>query len=146
MIVLIAAAALAFGAVAQSSGCSSPVFFGHNPHTSLAVASMIEEKGGLPKSSAEVMPVANLAQHWSPVTSWHIEQVSVANLFPLWQSILDDDPIYGLDVDIRVEFADGDHGFLRWSTWRYGLVLCPAVLGYGDGPPGKLEIISLNNG
>lgn len=35
---------------------------------------------------------------------------------------------------------------LRWSTWRYGLVLCPLVVGYADGPPGRLDPVEPGGG
>jgi hypothetical protein len=74
-----------------------------------------------------------------PLRTWQIEGVRVANSFPLWASLLDDDPVYSLEVDLAVERADGNRARLRWSTWRYGLVVGPVVISYGDGPPGKLS-------
>jgi hypothetical protein len=74
-----------------------------------------------------------------PLRTWQIEGVRVANSFPLWVSLLDDDPVYSLEVDLAVERADGNRARLRWSTWRSGLVVGPVVISYGDGPPGKLS-------
>lgn len=130
----------------QSGYCRSPLFIGaHYGPDASSVASLIQQAGGLPKSNAEVKPGLNFSQAVSiyPVSRWEIEKVSVWDKQPLWNRISDDDPTYGIAVDLRVHYGDGGRGVLRWNTWRYGLVLCPFVLGYGDGPPGRIELIDL---
>jgi hypothetical protein len=102
---------------------------------------------------ARLQPVANTAEYdrtdtndfvstylesVDSVKSWQVLQVQTENLFPLWESVRDDDPVYSLTVDLEFEYANGQRSRLRWSTWRYGLVLGPVVFSYGDGPPGGL--------
>jgi hypothetical protein len=106
-----------------------------------------------PQVEARLQPAANGTEYGSansddvasmylepldPVKTWQILRVQTDNLFPLWESALDDDPVYSLTVDLDVEYANGVRARLRWSTWRYGLVLGPVVFSYGDGPPGRL--------
>ncbi len=103
---------------------------------------------------ARLQPVANTAEYGSadtndlastylepahPVKSWQVLRVQTENLFPLWESVRDDDPVYSLKVDLEVEYANGQRSRLQWSTWRYGLVLGPIVYSIGDGPPGRLS-------
>lgn len=146
VIMLVICATLALVTQPQSGNCESPLFIGaHYGPDALSVASLIQRAGGLPKSNAEVKSGLNFSQAVSiyPVSRWEIEKVSVWDKQPLWNRISDDDPTYGIAVDLRVHYANGGRGVLRWNTWRYGLVLCPFVLGYGDGPPGRLELIDL---
>ncbi len=104
---------------------------------------LIQHAGGLPKSSAEVQSGPALASSVRiyAVANWEFKRVSVSDKWPLWESIRDDDPTYHVEVDFQVRYADGSESILRWETWRYGLVLCPLVLGYGDGPLGRIKII-----
>lgn len=143
---LVICATLALVRQPQSGNCQSPLFIGahYGPDASWVV-SLVQQLGGLPKSSVEVSPELNLSQPVSiyPVVSWEILRVSVQDNQPLWNRIRDDDPTYGIAVDLRVHYADGSRSVLRWKTWRYGMVLCPVVLGYGDGPPGRIELIDL---
>jgi hypothetical protein len=58
---------------------------------------------------------------------------------PLHERVLDDDPTYTLVLEIEVDYADGTRGVLRWARWQYGLLLCPFVLPYGDGPEWQIQ-------
>jgi hypothetical protein len=135
---------LSLTVVAGSQGCNEAILLGSGtirPET--VVNSLIRQSNGLPKSSTEVVSgwrlPASVAVY--PVRNWAIEEVRFGNTASLWDSIMDDDPTYFLEADIRVQYADSSEAHLRWRTWRYGLVICPAVLGNGDGPPGTLELI-----
>lgn len=146
---LAACAVLGVARLSQRGDCRSPLFVRAfaGPDAS-SVAALIAQAGGLPKSGAEVLPSVRLAPSVAiyPVAGWRVERVRVSDSLPLWESIRDDDPTYGIELDIRVEYADGERGTLRWSTWRYGLVLCPLVVGYGDGPPGRIDPMDSGGG
>ena len=76
------------------------------------------------------------------VVEWQVEDVQLSHTHALWQSIRDDDPVYGLDVALDVTLRDGSEAVLSWESWRYGLVLGPVIVGYGDGPPGEVAFLS----
>ncbi|MCC6192576.1 MAG: hypothetical protein IT318_26420 [Anaerolineales bacterium] len=78
-------------------------------------------------------------QPLEPVKSWQVVHVRTRNTFPILESLLDDDPVYSLVVELDVEYANGGQARLQWNTWRYGWVLGPLVVSYGDGPPGELS-------
>lgn len=110
----------------------------------IVIETLIRQSGGLPKSSVELLrgwrlPASTVVY---PVHNWTVEDVRIGNTASLWQSITDDDPNYFLQAEFDVQYADGSEARLRWRSWRYGLVFCPVVLGYGNGPPGSIEIIS----
>ncbi|MGH2524893.1 MAG: hypothetical protein ACRDH2_20490, partial [Anaerolineales bacterium] len=110
------------------------------------IPALIQQTGGLPKSSVEILPGANVPTSTPvyPVTTWKIVRMRVSDNQPLWNSIRDDDPTFGVEMDIQVQYADGNQGILRWRTWRYGLLICPLVIAYGDGPPGRIELVDLS--
>jgi hypothetical protein len=54
---------------------------------------------------------------------------------------LDDDPTYFLSLEVEVDYVDGIMGVLRWTRWQYGLLFCPFVIPYGDGPAWSVERI-----
>lgn len=124
--------------------CYSPFFvntnYGLKPSS---VDSLIHQTGGLPKSNSEVMDGLSLSPSARvyPVASWEIKNVTVSDSESLWNRVRDDDPTYNIEVEVQVRYADGSEGTLRWRTWRYGLLVCPLVVGYGDGPPGRSEWI-----
>lgn len=76
------------------------------------------------------------------ITQWEAQNIKMENTIPLLQSMLDDDPIYGLQADLQVTFADGSQATLAWESWRYGLVIGPVVLSLGDGPPGFITAVT----
>ncbi len=57
------------------------------------------------------------------------------------KTILDDDPIYRHEFDIRVTYLDGDVATLQWSSWSYGVVAYPVVVSLGVGPSGQFKIV-----
>lgn len=135
--------------LSQWGDCRSPLFVqAFAGPDAAAVAALIQRAGGLPKSDAEVLPGGQLpaAVAVFPVAEWDITGVRAIDFRPPWESIRDDDPTYGVELDIRVEYTDGERGTLRWSTWRYGLLLCPLVVGYGDGPPGRIDPLEPGGG
>jgi hypothetical protein len=128
--------------------CQSPIFLAlnnsilGNPTPQFAV--IIQRAGGLPTAGAELNDNGlNFSSNTSisPVLSWRINALTVVDTTPILTRVLDDDPNYGIAVDIEVHYADGSTRVLRWMTWRYGLVLCPAVTPYGDGPPWRIKPI-----
>jgi hypothetical protein len=132
------AAALLLGSMGHGAGL---VWLGPGPGLRPQVEARLQPSGYWPEyENAESGEVASMyLQPVEPVRKWQIVRVQTANVFPWWQSVLDDDPVYSLEVDLEVEYSDGHQAHLRWSTWRYGLVLGPIVISYGDGPPGDLS-------
>ena len=76
------------------------------------------------------------------ITYWDAEQIELENTIPFFRAILDDDPIYRLQADLQVTFADGSQATLAWESWRYGLVIGPIVVSLGDGPPGFITAVA----
>ncbi|MDW8325342.1 MAG: hypothetical protein RMK99_02145 [Anaerolineales bacterium] len=96
----------------------------------------------MPKSSAELQvgPALPASIRTYPVTKWGLNSVRVGDSRPLWESIRDDDPTYRVQMEFWVRYAHGRESSVYWKTWHYDLVLCPLVIGYGDGPPGRIEV------
>lgn len=76
------------------------------------------------------------------ITNWDAEQIELENTVSFFQAILDDDPIYRLEADLQVTYADGSQATLAWESWRYGIVIGPAVISMGDGPPGYITAVA----
>lgn len=76
------------------------------------------------------------------ITHWEAEQIELENTVPFFQAALDDDPIYRLQAELLVTFADGSQAKLAWQSWRYGLVIGPVVISLGDGPPGFITAVA----
>lgn len=76
------------------------------------------------------------------ITNWDAEQIELENTVPFLRAILDDDPIYRLQADLQVTYADGSRATLAWESWRYGLVMGPVVISMGDGPPGFITAVA----
>jgi len=132
--------ALGVARLAQRDNCQSPLFVGYAPV--LPISALIHQAGGLPKSSVEIQPGPALPAsiRTYPVTDWNLNSVQVADSRPLWESIRDDDPTYSVKMELQIRYADGRESIGQWKTWHYGLVLCPLVIGYGVGPPGRFEV------
>lgn len=121
--------------------CDAPVVLGDQGKADLIIADLVTRAGGLPKPGARGMEREVSSDNVYAVDRWEIERVNAGNTTTLLGSITDDDPVYSYTIDFRAFYSDGSEGELRWSSWRYGLVLCPFAIA-GDGPPGRLEIIS----
>ena len=76
------------------------------------------------------------------IAQWEAQNIEVENTIPLFRSMLDDDPIYRLKADLQITFTDGSNATLAWESWRYGLVVGPAVISMGNGPPGYITAVS----
>ncbi|MBK8900671.1 MAG: hypothetical protein IPM53_05800 [Anaerolineaceae bacterium] len=76
------------------------------------------------------------------ISQWKAEQIELKNTVPFFQTILDDDPIYRLQTDLQVTFADGSQSTLAWESWRYGVIIGPIVISLGDGPPGFITAVA----
>jgi hypothetical protein len=137
--------------VASTRPCRWPVFIPRAHLTGLGRAingnplppldDVIRLAGGLPRSGFEVSSTG--LDYWSarrvhPAASWRFQSVTVHGDQSLRYRLFDDDPTYGITVDTEIHYADGTRRVLRWITWRYGLVLCPFVIPYGDGPPWRV--------
>lgn len=60
---------------------------------------------------------------------------------PLLMSVLDDDPTFGVKVDVTVTTADGQETTLRVELWDYGLLTPWALHSEGDGlKPGRVSM------
>mgnify|MGYP000985495571 CR=1 FL=1 len=123
-----------------------PVRFtvGHTPETT--VEQMLTQMDGrLPKEKdADLHQVLNGKQSLPlyEVDSWKLEEVEFNDAE---QPLLDDDPIYEIDVLLAVNYTDGDKALLQWQAWRYGLILGPFVISLGDGPPGYIRFVEHSN-
>lgn len=122
------------------TNCDAPVFLGNRGKADLIIADLISQTGGLPKPGVGAARRIVTKDNVHPVDDWEIERVHVGNTVSLLESITDDDPVYSYAIDLHAIYADGSQGRLRWSSWRYGLVVCPFVIS-GDGPPGSVEIL-----
>lgn len=111
------------------------LWLGPGPGLASQVEERLQPSGGPPAygSMAPGDAASMDYQPLEPVKRWQIVRVRTRNTFPIWESVLDDDPVYSLVVDLDVEYANGRQGRLQWSTWRYGWVLGPLVVSYGDG-------------
>ena len=138
---LAAFAALAVGFLFANRPGAGLLWLGPGPGLHAQVAARLQPTGKVPLyGSADAEDVASMyLQPLKAVRDVQILSVRTENLFPLWASALDDDPVYALQVDLEVEYASGARTRLRWSTWGYGLVIGPAVIRYGSGPPGELS-------
>ena len=76
------------------------------------------------------------------ITNWDARQIELENTVPFFRAILDDDPIYRLQANLQVTYADGSQATLAWESWRYGLVMGPTVISMGDGPPGFITAVA----
>ncbi|WP_420643606.1 hypothetical protein [Candidatus Leptofilum sp.] len=76
------------------------------------------------------------------ITRWEATQIELENSATFFQAIFDDDPIYRLQAALVITFADGNQATLTWESWRYGLVIGPAVVSMGDGPPGFITAVA----
>jgi hypothetical protein len=131
--------------VVNGRDCRNPYFIARNSPVQgnpiPPFADIIRQAGGLPRAGGEMDPdtfAFSSGAGIRPVTAYEIVYVRATDGQPLYTRALDDDPNYGLTVDVDITFADGTRRVMRWETWRYGLVLCPFVVPYGDGPPWRV--------
>lgn len=120
------------------------LYFSHEALASDEITKLLAETGQrLPREQVEltqIFPYEDTGDiPFARVASWQLESVKLRNVHPLLPSILDDDPIYRIDVGIRVAFEDGEDALLSWESWRYGIVLGPLMASKGDGPPGWIH-------
>lgn len=128
--------------------CQSPYFIGgyrQNNEPDKIIDDIVSDLGGLPKTDTDIyealkMSESNISIAVYPVQEWRVEK-SWVTANPQVHSIFDDDPIFGIHLDIHVSYADGEQAKYHFTSWRYGMVLCPVIISLGDGPPGNLERI-----
>lgn len=127
--------------IPEHTNCPSPIILGNKDRVESVVAGLVNDVGGLPKEGVN-LPISSLSSaRVHHVDDWEIEALTVGNTGTLWSSIRDDDPIYSSTIDLRASYTDGGERQLRWSSWRYGIVVCPFVFPLGDGSSGELSII-----
>ena len=132
----------------SNAQCNDPRFVNGTRHSQTPealVAELIQQFGGLPKTNVDLSMVSDGRSHPEliyPLNEWEITHSSVSRGLSLWHDLFDDDPNYGIDAEVAVEYSDGTTQILRWSSWRYGLVICPFAFPRGDGPAGRIEVIS----
>ena len=104
---------------------------------------LAKNEQALPRQTVDL---AMLDQHpdvpLNKIAQWEAQNIEVENTIPLFRSMLDDDPIYRLEADLHITFTDGSKATLVWESWRYGLVMGPAVISLGNGPPGYITAVS----
>lgn len=119
--------------------CQLPIIVGNKEKADWIIADLVNQLGGLPKSKLDL--AADQTANIYPVNNWEIESVAVGNTQSLLQSVTDDDPVYSYTIDFRTSYADGSQALLQWSSWRHGVVICPAtILFSSDGPPGEIDV------
>ena len=74
--------------------------------------------------------VPESAQQIASITTRRVQLTSGA---PLLMSVLDDDPTFGVQVDVIVTTADGQTTPLRVELWEYGLLTPWSIKPGGDG-------------
>jgi len=127
-----------------TSQCNSPVFVGYYEGNPVNIMeSIVQAMNGLPKDNTELTLDSLKMEDVSiyPVAAWHIMRLQVSE--PEGQTLLDDDPTYGITADLKVSYEDGTESILQWSWWRFGIVRCPLVVNYGDGPLGTLRVLDV---
>lgn len=122
------------------TSCDAPIILGNQGKADLIIASLVNRLGGLPRPGDSAMERLVVPDNVHLVDNWGIDRVNVGNTISLLGSITDDDPVYSYTIDFHAVYSDGSEGRLRWSSWRYGLVVCPFVFS-GDGPPGSVEFL-----
>lgn len=126
------------------ANCHEPLILSNRARADVIVAELVNQLGGLPRLEAGSTESSISQASVYPVDSWEIETFTVGNSTSLLASITDDDPVYSYSTEFLTVYTDGSEQRLRWSSWRYGLVVCPIVFISGDGPPGKLEPATLS--
>lgn len=119
------------------------IYPSHQAAANDTIANLLAHNGqALPKQQIDLaMLDQNPDIPLTKVSSWHIEQVKLENTVALSEALVDDDPIYHLQANLQITFADGSQATLAWESWRYGLVIGPVVVSKGDGPPGYITAV-----
>lgn len=74
------------------------------------------------------------------ITNITTRRVWLTSGAPLLMSVLDDDPTFGVDVDVIVTTADGTETTLRVELWDYGLLTPWGLCSKGDDlKPGRVS-------
>jgi hypothetical protein len=121
------------------------IYASHEAAATAAVAEVLEGLDGqLPRDDVELtmLDQDGTVVGLYDVADWQVEAVTLRNTRPTWQMVVDDDPTYRLQADLRVRYEDGREAKLAWESWRYGLVVGPLVISRGDGPPGWIAVAS----
>ena len=119
------------------------------------VDALIQREGGLPKAGAPLTHYSDPSNpgigfvvrkttgrpEVFPVAHWEIERISLTTPYNFLTALLKQEAVYSIQLDVRVEYADGDAAVLRWDTWRYGTKFGPVALDGGGGPVGDLEVL-----
>ena len=123
---------------------SHALYISHADVVDETIAAMLNGHDGLlPPQAADLATISGDSSiAGNRVTEWRAEAVELENAAGIGQSLMDDDPVYGLKADLHVTYEDGREAIVRWESWRYGLVVGPVVLSTGDGPPGRIIAVS----
>lgn len=71
----------------------------------------------LPRQQADLAMLSqNQEIALTEIANWEAEQIELANTVPFFRAILDDDPIYRLQANLQVTFADGSQATLVWES------------------------------
>jgi len=120
------------------------------------VTTLIQREGGLPKVGTPLthysqgpdpgigisIPHGAARAQVFPVAHWEIERISLTTPYNLLTAILKQEAVYGISIEFRVHYADGDTALLVWDTWRYGLKFGPFADDEGGGPAGELIVLT----
>ncbi len=129
--------------IAFTRSCQAPkILFDWSGQSqpNLIAEELIAQHGGLPKTGIDLSVSQTNKPQFYPVGLWHVPTSTATSNSFFWT--VDDDPTYLHEFDIYVTYQDGDLAVIRWSSWRYGRLLCPFVISLGNGPPGRLDVIS----
>ncbi len=127
--------------ITRNPSCRSSVFTGGRQNKPDAIfENLISTLGGLPKTNSDFdLLKSNLSlSDIHPVMDWKIVSLITKNNQNVVSTITDDDPIYNFRSTVQISYEDGDSILLEWSSWHYGIVVCPFVISFGDGPAGTI--------
>jgi hypothetical protein len=145
-VILPALAILVLGGAGFYLIWSHTLYLSHEAVVNETIADVINTYDGqLPQQEADLAIISgDPSMAGNRVTEWRAEAVELENAAGINQSLMDDDPVYGLKADLHVSYEDGREAVMRWESWRYGFVVGPVVLSTGDGPPGRIVAVSFH--
>ena len=145
-VILPALAILILGGIGFYLIRSHTLYLSHAAVVDETIAALLNANDGqLPQQEADLATISgDTSIAGSRISEWRAEAVELESAVGIGQSLMDDDPVYGLKADLHVTYEDGRQAVGRGESWRYGLVVGPVVISTSDGPPGRIVAVSLH--